>query len=53
MAILADQADNEGLEQLLGQEDHLEAKNALLKPIYRELKAQIRHMTNTEERKLL
>ena len=41
------------MEAVLAQEGHLEAKNNLLRPLYRELKSTFRHMTYTPETKLL
>lgn len=41
------------MQKLLDKEDVMEKKNLLLQPIFRDLKSAIRHMTFTEEYKLM
>lgn len=45
----SEQGDHEAMQRLLDNEELMEKKNALLQPIFRELKSMIRHMTYTEE----
>lgn len=53
LAFYAEQGDHESMQRILDKEDIMEKKNLLLQPIYRDLKSQIKHMTMTEEYKLL
>jgi hypothetical protein len=41
------------MQKLLDKEDVMEKKNLMLQPIYRDLKSMIKHMSFTEEYKLL
>jgi len=53
LAFYAEQGDHEAMQKLLDKEDVMEKKNLLLQPLFRDLKSQIRHMSHTEEFKLL
>jgi len=41
------------MQKLLDKEDIMEKKNLLLQPIFRDLKSMIKHMTYTDEFKLM
>jgi hypothetical protein len=41
------------MQKLLDKEDVMEKKNVLLQPIFRDLKSAIRHMTYTDEFKII
>lgn len=41
------------MQKLLDKEDVMEKKNLLLQPLFRDLKSMIKHMSLTEEYKLL
>jgi len=41
------------MQKLLDKEDVMDKKNLLLQPLFRDLKSIIKHMTNTEEYKIL
>lgn len=41
------------MQKLLDKEDIMEKKNLLLQPIFRDLKSMIKHMTFTEEYKII
>ncbi len=41
------------MQKILDKEDVMEKKNVLLQPMFRDLKSAIRHMTYTEEYKLI
>ena len=49
----AEQADHKAMQSLLDNQMVIENKNILLQPIFRDLKAQIRHMTFTPEFELV
>jgi len=53
LAFYSEQADDTALQKLLDNTDISEKKNALLVPIYRQIKAQVRQMSYTDEYKLL
>lgn len=53
LAFYAEQGDFEAMQKLLDNENVMKKKNAFLQPIYRDLKTIIRHMTHTEEYKLM
>ena len=53
LAFYAEQGDHESMQRLLDKEDVMEKKNALLQPLFRDLKSAIRHMTYTEEYKTI
>lgn len=53
LAFYAEQADHEAMQGVLDSKDVIKKKNEFLQPIYRELKSTIRHMTHSEEYKLL
>lgn len=53
LAFYAEQGDHESMQKLLDKDDVMEKKNVLLQPIFRDIKSAIRHMTNTEEYKLI
>lgn len=53
LAFYAEQSDFESLQKLMDNEQIMRKKNAYLQPIYRDLKTTIRHMTFTEEYKLM
>lgn len=53
LAFYAEQGDHESMQKLLDKEDVIEKKNLLLQPLFRDLKSAIRHMTHTEEYKLI
>ena len=53
LAFFAEQGDHAAMKAILDKEDTTDKKNKLLTPIFRELKGQIRHMTYSDEYKLL
>ena len=53
LAFFAEQGDHESMQKLLDKEDVMEKKNVLLQPIFRDLKSAIRHMTYTDEFKII
>jgi hypothetical protein len=53
LAFYAEQGDHESMQRLLDKEDVIEKKNVLLQPVFRDLKSAIRHMTYTDEFKIL
>lgn len=53
LAFHAEQGDFEAMQKLMDNEEMMKKKNEFLQPIYRELKSIIRHMTYTEEYKLM
>jgi len=53
LAFYAEQGDHEAMQKLLDKEGVMEKKNLLLQPLFRDLKSIIKHMTFTEEYKLL
>ena len=53
MAFHAEQADFEALQKMMDNEEMMRKKNHFLQPIYRDLKTIIKHMTYTEEFKLI
>lgn len=53
LAFYAEQGDFEAMQKLLDNADVMKKKNGFLQPIYRDLKTIIRHMTHTEEYKLM
>lgn len=53
LAFYAEQGDFEALQKLMDNEEIMKKKNHFLQPIYRDLKTLIRHMTYTEEYKLM
>ena len=53
MAFYAEQGDHESMQKLLDKEDVMEKKNIFLQPIFRDLKSIIKHMTFTDEYKIL
>jgi hypothetical protein len=53
LAFYAEQGDHESMQKLLDKDDVMEKKNVLLQPIFRDIKSAIRHMTNTDEYKLI
>ena len=53
LAFYAEAGDFQQMQKILDKEDTIEKKNVLLQPIFRELKGHIRHMTTTEEYKIL
>lgn len=53
LAFYAEQGDHEAMQKLLDKEDVMEKKNLLLQPLFRDLKSAIRHMSLTEEYRLL
>jgi len=50
---MAEQADYEGMQNLLDKEESMEKKNQFLTPLYRDLKQTIKYMTFTDEYKLM
>ena len=53
LAFYAEQGDHESMQRILDKEDVMDKKNLLLQPIFRDLKSIIKHMTYTEEYKIL
>ena len=53
LGFYAEQGDHEAMQKLLDKEDVMEKKNLLLQPLFRDLKSAIRHMSLTEEYRLL
>ena len=53
LAFYAEQGDNEAMQKILDKEHVISRKNSFLQPLYRDLKSTIKHMTYTEEFKLL
>ncbi len=53
LAFFAEQGDHESMQKLLDKEEVMEKKNALLQPIFRDLKSAIRFMTFTDEYKAI
>ena len=53
LAFYAEQGDHESMQKLLDKEEVMEKKNVLLQPLFRDLKSAIRHMTYTDEYKLI
>lgn len=53
LAFYAEQGDNEAMQKILDKDNVISKKNSFLQPIYRDLKATIKHMTNTDEYKLM
>lgn len=53
LAFFAEQGDHESMQKILDKEDVMEKKNLLLQPLFRDLKSIIKHMTYTEEYKIL
>lgn len=49
LGMYAEQGDHEAMQKLLDNEEIIEKKNQFLQPIYRDIKATISHMTNTNE----
>jgi hypothetical protein len=45
----SDQADHQAMQSLLDNQQTIEQKNQLLQPLFRDIKAHIRHMTHTPE----
>lgn len=41
------------MQRILDKEDIMEKKNLMLQPVYRDLKSMIKHMTYTEEYRLM
>lgn len=53
LALYSEQGDHEAMQKILDKEDVMEKKNLFLQPIFRDLKSMIKHMTYTEEFKLM
>lgn len=53
LAFYAEQADHEAMQGVLDSKESILSKNEFLQPIFRDIKATIKHMTHTEEYKLL
>ena len=53
LAFYAEQGDNEAMQKLLDKEDVMQKKNSFLQPLYRDLKSAIKHMTYSEEYKIM
>ncbi len=53
LAFYAEQGDHEAMQKLLDKEEIMEKKNMLLQPIFRDIKSAIKHMTYTDEFKIL
>ena len=53
LAFYAEQGDHQSMQKLLDKEEIMEKKNLLLQPLFRDIKSLIRHMSNTEEYKIL
>lgn len=53
LAFYAEQGDHESMQKLLDKEEVMEKKNVLLQPIFRDIKSAIRHMSYTEDYKII
>lgn len=53
LAFHAEQGDHEAMESLLNNDFIINRKNGFLQPVYRDLKVAIKHMTFSEEYKLM
>lgn len=53
LAFYAEQGDHDSMQKLLDKEEIISKKNSFLQPLYRDLKTTIKHMTHSEEYKLM
>lgn len=53
LAFYAEQGDHESMQALLDKDEVMEKKNLFLQPLFRDIKTTIKHMSYTEEYKIL
>jgi hypothetical protein len=49
LAMFSEQADHKAMQDILDNTEVIDQKNTMLQPLFRDIKAHIRHMTHTPE----
>lgn len=53
LAFHAEQGDHDAMQKILDKNDSISKKNSFLQPLYRDLKTTVKHMSFSEEYKLM